>query len=245
MSCKTRLLPALAASISGLVSEKVRTRCMLARADCIASSWTGWATTTSSGWAYYRTCTSSKIYDQHRERSAGCTSSVLNATSPAGSTTSSAAGPAGRATTARPGFSSSLEDPLMKMFAGEKHAGACSAGLGFKEGDAHRVTAWFRARSNGPRSKVEQMQLRAAVRTCSSTTRSWSGSARIFYGTRQHASSRTKGIDRDDLRLYRRCRGRRREHLSRAPELRTRAVSPSGPVSSWRCHDRPGQAAPR
>jgi preprotein translocase subunit SecA len=85
---------------------------------------------------------------------AACTSSAPNATSRAASTTSCAAAPAARATRARARFYLSLEDPLLKIFAGER-LNAIMVRLKMPEGEAIEHPLVTRSLESAQR-KVEQ-----------------------------------------------------------------------------------------
>ena len=89
---------------------------------------------------------------------AACTSSAPSATSPAASTTSCAAAPAARAIRASSRFYLSLEDDLMRIFAGERITGLMER-LGMEE-DVPIEHRWSTARSRTRRRKVEEPQLR-------------------------------------------------------------------------------------
>ena len=87
-------------------------------------------------------------------RGRACTSSAPSGTRAAGSTTSSAAAPAGRATPARRRFFLSLEDDLMRKFAGE-WVSAVLTRLGMEEGEAIESKMVSR-RIEGAQKKVEE-----------------------------------------------------------------------------------------
>ena len=84
-----------------------------------------------------------------RRRSAACTSSAPSGTRAGGSTTSSAAVPAARATPAPSRFFLSLEDDLMRMFAGEWVAAVLTR-LGMEEGEAIESRMVSPAHRGGP-----------------------------------------------------------------------------------------------
>ena len=106
--------------------------------------------------------------EEVRRPRAACTSSAPSATSRAASTTSCAAAPAARATRARSRFYLSLEDDLMRIFAGERVKSLMER-LGMEE-DEPIEHPWVDQERSRTRRRRSRSATSTSARTCSSTT---------------------------------------------------------------------------
>ena len=123
-------------------------------------------------------------------RPAACSSWAPSGMNPAGSTTSCAAVPAGRATPATPASILSLEDDLMRLFGGERINNLMEA-LGIDE-DTPIENKMLTNSIESAQRKVEEPQLRHPPQTCCSIDDVMNRQREIIYSQRDKVLERRK-----------------------------------------------------